>query len=149
MSDRYRLEIPAHGIVLEAERLRRDHNELIGELTVRCTLPNARTVNGALSTGDFNFSSVRVRQDRAKLFAQRAATNGSVDWFSLLEDFCQKVFEAERIGEPGVDLRTLPRPDMDEIEVEGLVFPRRHPSIIFGDGGSAKSYTALFLAGRM
>src|SRR5436190_13404739 len=120
MSDRYRLEIPAFGIVLEAERLRRDHNELIGELTVRCSLPMARTVNGTLSTGDFNFSSVRVRQDRAKLFAQRAASNGTVDWFALLEDFCQKVFEAERQGEPAIDLRMLPRPDPDEIQIEGL-----------------------------
>ncbi len=149
MTANYRLEAPAYGIVLEAERLRRDRNELIGELTVRCSLPGARTVNGTLSTGDFNFSSVRARQDRAKFFAQRASTNGEFDWFALLEEFCQRVFEAERAGEPAVDLRTLPRPDPDEILVEGLVFPKRHPSIIFGDGGSAKSLTALFLAGRL
>ena len=29
------------------------------------------------------------------------------------------------------------------------MFPRRHPTIIFGDGGATKSYTALYLAGRM
>jgi len=33
--------------------------------------------------------------------------------------------------------------------VHGLHFPRRHPSILFGDGGSAKSYTALWLAGEL
>jgi hypothetical protein len=49
-----------------------------------------------------------------------------------------------------VDLRTLSRPEPeDEIRVEGLAFPRRHASIIFGDGGAAKSYTALYLAGLL
>jgi hypothetical protein len=65
----------------------------------------------------------------------------------LLEDFSQRVFDAERTGDPAVDPRTLPRPVLDEITIEGLVFPRRHPAILFGDGGAAKSYTALYLAG--
>jgi hypothetical protein len=56
---------------------------------------------------------------------------------------------AERVGEPAVDLRALPVPDRDEIQVEGFAFPRRHPNILFGDGGAAKSYTALWLAGRL
>jgi hypothetical protein len=37
----------------------------------------------------------------------------------------------------------------DEIKVDGLAFPRRHPTILFGDGGSAKSYTALYIAGQL
>jgi len=147
MSDRYTLDLPDVGITFIAERLRRDRHELIGELTVRCTLPGAKAVNGYLSTGDFNFSSVRARQDRARLLTQRCAVDG-IDWFGLVEEVCQRVFQAEREGEPDVDLRTLPRPQPDdEIRVQGLSFPRRHPSILFGDGGAAKSYTALFIAG--
>lgn len=146
----YIFEIPGEGIVLEADRLRRDRHELIGELTVRCALPGARLVNGCLATGDFNFSSVRARQDRAKLLAMRANTNGELDWFALLEDFCQRVFQDERDGDPAVDLRTMPRPERDdEIRVDGLVFPKRHPSILFGDGGAAKSYTALYIGGTL
>src|SRR5215831_20233046 len=128
MSDYYKFEAPGCGVTFEADRLRRDHQELVGELTVRCTLPGVRSINGCLSTGDFNFSSVRARQDRAKLLRDRAQTNGDVDWFGLLEEFCQKVFESERDGEPVVDLRTMPRPERaDDLEIEGLVFPRRHP----------------------
>ena len=35
------------------------------------------------------------------------------------------------------------------IEVDGLALPKHHPSILFGDGGTGKSYLALYLAGRM
>src|SRR6266516_4779107 len=148
--DRYTFDVPSLGVTFEADRLRRDRDELLGELTVRCSLPGARTVNGILTTGDFNFSSVHVRQQRAKFLAQRANTNGQLDWFGYLEDFCLRVFEAERTGDPFVRLRDLPRPGPgDDIRIHGLVLPRRHPSVLFGDGGSAKSYTALFLAGHL
>ena len=148
--DRYQLEVPAFGIHFEADRLRREHHELFGELTVRCALPGARVINGCLNTAEFNFSSVRARQDRAKLLKERANTNGEPDWFGLLEEFCQRVFAAEREGQPAIDLREMPRPQRDdEIKISGLVFPSRHPAILFGDGGAAKSYTALWLAGLL
>ena len=151
MSDCYRFSVPGLDLTFEVDRLRRDCQDLLGELTVRCGLPGAKTINGCLSTGDFNFSSVRARQERAKFLAQRAGTNGKVDWLGLLEDFCQRVFEAERTGDPFVRLRDLPRPERgDDIIIHhGLTFPRRHPSIIFGDGGAAKSYTALYLGGLL
>ena len=33
--------------------------------------------------------------------------------------------------------------------VDGLTLPRQHPSILFGDGGTGKSYIALYVAGRI
>src|SRR5262245_32488918 len=149
MSERYKFEVPTCGVIFEADRLRRDHNELIGELTVRCDLPGAQSVNGCLNIADFNFSSLRARQDRARLLRERAQTNGTVDWFGLLEDFCQRVHQAEREGNPAIDLRTVARPERDDINIEGFVFPRRHVSIVFGDGGAAKSYTGLYIAGNL
>ena len=57
---------------------------------------------------------------------------------------------ADRVGQPAIDLRTLPLPTAeDTIQVEGLNLLRRHPTILFGDGGAAKSYLGLFLAGRL
>src|SRR5262249_39862884 len=94
--ERYRFEVPTCGVIFEADRLRRDHNELIGELTVRCDLPGVQSVNGCLNVADFNFSSLRARQ-------------------------------AERQGSPAMDLRTVARPERDDIDIEGFVFPRRHP----------------------
>ncbi len=148
MSGFYRYTLPGHNIVFEADRIRREHNELIGELTVRCDLPNA--VNGVLSVGTLNVSSVRARQDRAKHLQLRANLNGKIDWLSALENLCQGVMAAERDGHPAIDLRSVSRPSKQEdVKVEGLRFPLKHPSILFGDGGAAKSYTALFIGGRL
>src|SRR5579862_5755780 len=147
--ERYVSEVAGYPIVLEADRLRRERQELVGELTIRCTLPSARTIDGVLSTADFNFSSARAREDRAKLLKERARTNGEVDWFLILEEFTQQVFKAEREGDPAIDLRQIQRPERDEIRVGGFAFPRRHPSCVFGDGGSAKTYTELYLAGQL
>ena len=148
--DHHRLTISAIGITFDIDRLRREHHELIGELSVLCELPGARTVNGSLSIADFNVSSARARQDRAKLLQARSNTR-DLDWIALIEEFCQRVLQADRIGQPGVDLRELSRPESNDdiIDVEGFAMPRRHPTILFGDGGTAKSYTALYLAGRM
>ncbi|HLK64727.1 MAG TPA: hypothetical protein VKU19_14880 [Bryobacteraceae bacterium] len=70
---RYVLVAPAFGIELRVDRIRRDRHELTGELAVRCKLPGALTVvDGTLSVADFNLSSIRGRQDRAKFLASRA-----------------------------------------------------------------------------
>ena len=93
--DRYRLVLTALGITFEIDRLRRDHNELIGELAVRCALAGARTYDGNLSIADFNLSSARARADRAKLLAGRAQVEG-LDWTGFLEELCQRVLAAEQ-----------------------------------------------------
>ncbi len=147
--DRYRMSLPDVGVVIEIDRLRREHHELWGELAARCELSGARTVGGSLSIADLNVSSARARQERAKLLGARAGISG-FDWGALVEEFCQRVLEADRVGQPAVDLRTVALPEADDsIEVEGLQVLRRHPTILFGDGGSAKSYLALFVAGRL
>jgi len=146
--DRYALAIPGLGIVFDIDRLRRERHELIGELTVKCELPGARTYNGVLIASDFNLSASRTRKERATLLAERAQTK-DLDWLALVEEFCQRVLEAERRGEPAIDLRTVPLPDPehDSIRIHGFELPRRHPSVLFGDGGSAKSYLGLYLGG--
>jgi hypothetical protein len=148
ISGRYVLRVPEFATEIEVDRLRRERQELIGELAVRCRLPGAKAFDGSLSIADLNLSSARARQDRAKLLASRSAAS-TIDWAGLLEECVQRVLAAERAGQPAIDLRTLSEPDHDEIHVEGFTFPRRHSSILFGDGGAAKSYTALHLAGRL
>lgn len=148
-SDRYRLIFWDLGITVEVDRLRRDRGELIGEPAVYCHLPGAKTVNGALSIATLNLSSARARLERGKLLAARAKTK-DVDWVGLMEEFCQLTIQAEREGEPAIELQKHPLPlREDHYVVDGLVLPRRHPAILFGDGGSAKSYLALWLAGRL
>lgn len=145
----YRLILPECGITFEVDRLRRERHELIGELCVRCEIVGARTYDGTLSIADFNLSSARARVDRAKLLSVRSAAE-ALDWLGYIEELCQRVLGAERQGQSCIDLRTIERPSRDDsVLVEGIHFPRRHPTIIYGDGGSAKSYIALYLGCRM
>jgi hypothetical protein len=149
IGNRYRLVIPESRISIEVDRLRRESNELIGELCVRCDLPGVPTYGGSVSIADFNLSSARARSERARLLETRAHTKG-LDWAGHLEEFCQRSLAAERMGLPAVDLRDMDRPGPDDsIFIEGVKLPRRHPSILFGDGGAAKSYIGLYLAGRL
>ncbi len=145
---RYRLTEPCFGIELEVDHLRRERGQLHGELTVWCSLPGARTTDGLLSSGSFNLSSQQVRGSQGKYLASRARTGNELDWTGLLEEFCHQVLTSERVGEPAVLLRDLPRPLPEEdFEVGGLRLLAHHPVVLFGDGGSAKSYIALHVAG--
>jgi hypothetical protein len=146
---RYRLLLEELGIEFIVDRLRRKWDELTGELTVRCDLAGARTFDGVLSVADFNLSKISERKARAIYLADRAKAP-DIDWAGLLEEFVQRVLVAERAGQPAVSLRDVPRPSPDSvIDIDGLTLLARHPQILFGDGGAAKSYLALYLAGRL
>lgn len=146
----YHVACAEHGIEFRVERLRRERQELVGELSVSSGLLAARAFDGVLSAGTFNFSNPRARQERAKLLAERARTNGKLDWQSLLEEVCQRVLLAERSGKPAIVLRDVPKPTAElDHDVDGLRLPQQHPTILFGDGGTAKSYTALYVGGLL
>jgi hypothetical protein len=149
----YRLTIPNYGILIEIDRLRREQNELIGEMVVKCGLPGVRSFDGALSVGDLNVSSVRARMDRAKMLHTRTNFGPKedwIDWIGLIEEFCQRVIIKEREGVAPINLRDLDLTDTSgTIKLPGITLPLRHPTIVFGDGGSAKSYIALYFAGLL
>lgn len=146
----YRMSVPDYRLVLEVDRLTWHHQELGCELLVRCEMAGTDAINGVLSLATFNVSSARARTDRATLLGKQAKSP-ELPWHPLLEDFCQRVLIAERTGEPAVVLRDVERPEASDrlLSVFGFQLPKQHPSILFGDGGSAKSYLALYLAGRL
>lgn len=137
------------GTSLRVERLRRERGELVGELIVSTGIRGARTVAGVLHAADFNLSSARARTERARILGDRARTD-DMDWTGLLEELCQSVLASERRGAAAVDLRQVAPPGPnDDLEVDRLRLPRRHPAIAFGDGGSGKSLIALHAAGQL
>jgi hypothetical protein len=152
----YRLTVLSLGIQLDIERVRRERQQLIGELTVMCDLPGALNVRAAddtpiLSACDIALSSDDARWKRSKLLADRSNAP-DVDWRGLIEELATRTIAAERAGSPARPLHTFERAmagaDAD-FEVEGWRLLRDHPVIAYGDGGSAKSYLALFIAGKL
>ena len=146
----YSMRLRGKGIRLTVDHLRRKWDELVGELTVTCSIPGARTtdVRGTILVADFNFSNLRAREERAKALQQRSQVDA--DWFGLLEDFCQRVLSAERIGQPAIHLRDVePAGPEEYVDVNGLRLLTRHPVILFGDGGTGKSMIALHAGGQL
>lgn len=146
----YRLTVPDCGLSLEVDRLLWQKQELSGELLVRLDLAGSDTVDGVLSVTVFNLSSTRARSERAKHFALLSRAP-DIPWLALLEQFCLRVLAAERTAEPAIALRDVPRPSTEdrEIRVAGFRIPRQLPSMLFGDGGTGKSFLALWIGGLM
>jgi hypothetical protein len=111
--DRYILAFPEIRVTVEIDRLRRHFHQLVGELTVRCDLPGAMGIDGVLSIADISVSNTSERTKRAALLAQRANTRKEIDWDRLIEEFCQRVIQASRVGKRLVDPRTVPLPSPD------------------------------------
>jgi hypothetical protein len=148
----YVLQVPDYGLTFAVDRLRRERHELVAELTVKAPdLAGARTVNGGtLSAADFNLSSARARQDRARLLADRSQAP-DLDWLGLVEELCLLVIGAERTGQGAVNLADVPCADRTARDwvVGGFHLPRHHPAILFGDGGALKSYVGLWILGDL
>lgn len=148
----YHFDMKPVGIQFELDRVRRSSHELWGELIVKVNgnFPEAHALqDGVISAGDLNLSSVQARVTRAKLLTLLCGDK-DFEFISLVEDFSIRVIAAERAGEPDVDLREAKRLGSGHmLTFEGVRLPAKHPTIIFGDGGAAKSYFALYWAGQM
>lgn len=141
------------GFTFSVSRLEWHRGELHGLLTVMCDVAGADTVNGTLSVGTFNLTSVTARRTRAKdLAAATHAEELDCSAFALmLETLCQQTIAAEERGKDMVLLRDIKvaADDADVVDIDGFPVLLNHPSIIFGDGGTGKSTLGLYLAGRL
>lgn len=148
--DRFRLELPSAGIVIEADRLKWSSGELHGELLVRCDLPGVRAYGGVVAVARVNLSSIASRKSFTKELQARASVEG-LDWSLLLEELAQRVLAAQRSPAEVVELSEAPLPETEDLyfSIDGFRLLRRHPNLIFSVGGGAKSYLALFLAARL
>lgn len=145
----------SEGCLFEVTRVRRDQ---FGEL--RCAIDVRTTIRGALVLDDqgtlarydsFNLSDSRRRREAAADLERRAKTQRSeLDWHSRLDELGFKISCAESRGQAAVWLPEVVRPSAEPIyTVDGFPMLRGHPQIVFGDGGSLKSYLMLYWAGCM
>lgn len=146
--DAYRLEFPSLGVTFSVAHLYRHHDDLKCELTVDTTLPHARTVNGTLLWTATNLSAARTRAGLAKGLATRSG-EPKWDWLGALEILSVRVSRAEAEGSSEIKpLADYELPTTDPAwTIAGLPILKDHPTILFGDGASGKSYLALWIAG--
>jgi len=138
------------GVTFDVDRLRRERQDLIGELAIRLynngPWEGIRTASdGTVSLADFNLGSLSARKQRAQHLREVTKT-ADIDWFALIEELSREVIVAEREGSGAVSLASIDVPTEDAWEVAGVALLQRHPVILFGDGGAAKSYLALWFA---
>ena len=143
------------GCLFEATRVRRDqYGELRCALDVRTSMAGALVLDerGTLSRYDsINLSDSRRRKETAVDMARRAKTSSSnLDWQSRLDELAFKISSAESHGQAAVWLPDVARATGDPtFTVDGFPLLREHPQIVFGDGGSLKSYLMLHWAGNL
>src|SRR4051794_23324967 len=103
IDDGYLITFVDHQLEFAAYRLHWKGDELHGHLAVSCGLIGARTVDGSVSVGTFNYSSTRARRERAKEIAERVRVN-KLDFVGMLEEVAQRVIKADQRGRPAVIL---------------------------------------------
>lgn len=86
-----------------------------------------------------NFSSSK------KQLAKELAERHKIDWDTILEQLCVKVLEAERTGEPVIELCPSEDSQPPRFYLPPIII-ENYPIIIFGERSSVKSLTALILA---
>jgi len=147
--DELRLVLPKLAAELHLTHIRLDGYTWRGQLTVRCNLPTARSWEGLVLSGEINLSSPRGRAEIAKLLAQRIRVK-DVDWQNILEHLSAKAIDNYRNSSRAVDLAEVPpEPEDEGWEVAGLWLPRKAPTLIYGDGGTSKSYLALWVLTKL
>jgi len=124
-------------VVMCFDRIREDRRS--HEVTAEVTYSAGDAV---LHRGRLNATSTRGKAEAAKYLATLAS---SQPWPMLIEAASWKVVDAVRQGRPAILLGEAPEPPGDGSLLPPLLLPN-DPVIIFGDGGSAKSYLGLGLA---
>lgn len=149
------LDCEAEGMHLHAQRVvRNKYGELRCTLEVRSALAGTPLVDDkqfVLNRYDnINLSAPGSRKTLAADLARSARTNNKINWHGLLDKLAFEVSAAEQTGQPAVLLSKVERPSADAMfDIDGFRLLKRHPTILFGDGGSMKSYLALHWAGRL
>ena len=110
--------------------------ELTAEVLVRST---AMGLDDRLHQARVNLTSTRSRSELTNVLRRRYE---GLEWDRMVEGTVMLVLRAHRDAEPAILLRDAERPPDAGWLLPPLVLGRL-PTVLFGDGGSGKSYLAL------
>src|SRR5262245_20055935 len=133
MGDAWWVIWPEFG-VLEFDRISEQRDSLSAEVTA-----------ASIASGELHWSRITLvsGQSRAGFAAVLDRREPEQSWPARINAACRMVAKAVRLGEPAVDLVATP-PSPGQWLVQGLV-PQNQLTVLFGDGGTGKSYLALAL----
>jgi hypothetical protein len=119
--------------------------ETHAELSVMLT--DSLNLGRELHRARVNLLSTSARTSLAKYLASRDPARH--DWPTLLEDAMQRVLLLYRAGEPAIGLRDAPQPASGGAPLLAPLLAGDGATILFGDGGTGKSYLALAVAATL
>ena len=114
-------------------------------LTAEVWVDSQRPNGGHIASGTLNLLSNVAKGTFEKACARR---DDGVDWYTLIEQLCTAVVRDYRKGSPEIELTGEVLKDVsfeDKWVAEPLLLADQ-PTLIFGEGGSGKSYLAIYLA---
>jgi AAA domain len=123
------------GVTIEFSRIVEHHDSLSAEVLI------AGTDGHEIHWGRVNLVSTQGRSALVKVLEEAEPTG---DWRRITDRSCRMVAKHVRTGEPAVPLIAEP-PSPEQYIVDGTV-PKDQPTVLFGDGASGKSFTALALS---
>ena len=134
----YRFVWPEQGVVILVSRILPGRDgALTGELKIECetlTYPH-------LHQARLNFTSTRARSE----LISRLTQLHPIEWSIIIEQLCVLVLERERQGEPIHVVDGSAQPDPPGYLLYPFL-PEQMPTLLYGHGGSGKSYFAVLLA---
>lgn len=140
--DEFLFTWPAAGIGIGFEQIFDNRGELHADIWVESTVP---TQPGHVHWGRLNLSSTSTRDRLALVLHKRIPELTTADWMKMLEVACTKTAKEFRQGDPTLNLAKMPLPKGSAYLIPRLL-PLNVTTILFGDGGTAKSLIALMLA---
>ena len=132
------LDWPEVHIRVRVDRLRNERENLTGEIAVKTTNPG---IAPHLHQARFNLTSTTARKTLAKALGERL----DLAWDDMIEQACVMVLAKHREGEPVIRVGKLPPREGLKYRVDPILL-NNQPTIIYGPGGTGKSYFALYLA---
>lgn len=127
---------------LTIDGLRQGRDGLKGDVRVEAG-PFGAGEYRALVEGRLELASLSQREAWERRLKRRWQ---NTDWDAVMDGFCAAVLQAEkRLTKPAISLRDAARPPVSGMLLEPLILAGL-PTLWYGDGGSAKSLTALAAA---
>lgn len=129
------------GVEMRVDHLSRSRGEVHGELSVACALVK----RGHVHRARFNLSSSTARTSLGKVLAARTEPH-RIPWPDLLEDFCTHLLDAHRTFRDVERIGNLAARPISNAYRLSPILPLAKTTIVFGAGGTGKSYLATALA---